>query len=105
MPMRRLSLSRAQLGRHLSAAQRLRASGLDVEIPEELQEDSRALDIHIAPPHENIIRHVPNGPVAYAIGVRLVALRPNVILEYSQLASGWDQDLFQISANEKGLYY
>ena len=105
MPMRRLSLSREQLGRHLSAAQRLRASGLDVEIPEELQEDSRALDIHIAPPHENIIRQLPNGPVAYAIRVRLVALRANVVLEYSQLASGWDQDLFQISANEKGLYY
>ena len=68
-----------------------------------MQEDS--LDIHIAPPHENIIRQLPNGPVAYAIGVRLVALRANVIVEYSQLASGWDQDLFQISANEKGLYY
>jgi hypothetical protein len=104
MPMRRLSLSRAELGRHRSAAQRLRAGGLDIEIPEELQEHARTLDIHIAPSHENFIWQLPTGTVAYAIWVRLVALRPNVILEDSQIASAWDQDLFPLSVNEKGLY-
>jgi hypothetical protein len=105
VPTRILSLSRAQLARHLAAARQLRASGIDVEIPEDLLVDSHALDIQIAPPYVNIIRQLAGGTVAYAIWIRLVALRPNVILEYSQLASGWDQDLFQISANEKGLYY
>jgi hypothetical protein len=105
MPIRRRSLSRAERGRYRSDAERLCAFGLDVEIPEELREDSRALELHIAPPYINIIRQLPSGLVTYAILVRLVALRPNVILEESQLASGWDQDLFQISANKKALYY
>ena len=105
MPIRKLRLSRLEEAEHLVYLQRLQAEGHYVEIPEELQQDSRVLDIHIAPPYINIIRQLPSGPVAYAIWVRLVALRPNVILEDSQLASGWDQDLFQISANKKGLYY
>jgi len=105
MPIRKYSLSRAERVRYRSDAQQLCAIGLDIDIPEELREDSRVLDIYIAPPYINIIRQLPSGPVAYAIWVRLLALRPNVILEDSQLASGWDQDLFQISANKKGLYY
>jgi hypothetical protein len=104
MPIRRFSLTRAERGRYRSDAQQLCAIGLDIDIPEELREDSRVLEIHIAPPYINVIRQLPSGPVAYAIWVRLVALRPNVILEDSQLASAWDQDLFQISANKKGLY-
>jgi hypothetical protein len=105
MPIRRYSLSRAQRGRYRSDAQQLCAFGLDVEIPEELQENSRALDIHIAPSYINIIRQLAGGTVAYAIWVRLVASRPNVILEYSQLASAWDSGLLPLSADGKSLYY
>jgi hypothetical protein len=105
MPIRRYSLSRAERGRYRSDAEHLSAFGLDVEIPEELREDPRVLEIHIAPSYINMIRQLPSGTVAYAIWVRLVALRPNVILEDAQLASAWDQDVFQISANEKGPYY
>jgi hypothetical protein len=104
MPIRRFSLSRAERGRYRSDAQHLCTLGLDVEIPEEFQENSRALDIHIGPPHENFIYQLPKGTVAYAIWARLFALRPNVILEDSQIASAWDQDLFPLSVNEKGLY-
>jgi hypothetical protein len=104
MPIRRFSLSRAERGRYRSDAQQLCTLGLDVEIPEELQEDSRALDIHIAPPYVNIIRQPPIGVVAYAILVRLVALRAGVILEDFQLASGWDPDLLPLSADGKSLY-
>jgi hypothetical protein len=104
MPIRRLSLSRAQLGRHRSAAQRLRASGLDVEIPEELQEDARAMDIHIAPPHINIVRQLSNGTVAYVIWVQLVALWARVILQDFRLAAAWDPDLMPLTDDGKGLY-
>ena len=104
MPMRRLSLSRAQLGRHLSAAQRLRASGLDVEIPEELQEHSRALDIHIAPPEANITRELKTGAVAYAVWVRLIARRTGVILETFGLAAPWDLDLIPLSPPKEDPY-
>jgi hypothetical protein len=89
---------------HLAYLQQLQAEGHDVEIPEELQEDSRALDIHTGPPHENFIYQLAKGTVAYAIWVRLVAQRPNAILEDSKIVSAWDQDLFLLSVNEKGLY-
>jgi hypothetical protein len=98
-------LSRAEQERYRSDAQQLCAFGLDVEIPEELQEDSRALDIHIAPPHENIIRQLPSGAVAYAIWVWIVALRAGVILRAFRLASALDQELLALYANGKSLYY
>jgi hypothetical protein len=78
------------------------ALGLEVEIPAELQEDPCALDIWLA--DENIIRQLPNKPVAYAIWARLVALRPNVILEASQLASAWDQGFFRCQQERRLLF-
>jgi hypothetical protein len=105
MPIRKLRLSRLEEAEHLVCLKQLQAEGHSIEIPEELQEDSRALDIHIASPYINIIRQLAGGTVACAILARLVALRPNVILEDSQLSLAWDPDVFPLSNNGKSRYY
>ncbi|HEV3438212.1 MAG TPA: hypothetical protein VG122_12680 [Gemmata sp.] len=104
MPIRKLRLSRLEEAERLVCLQQLRAEGHDVEIPEELQEHSRALDIHIGPPEENIIRQLPNGGIGCAVWARLIARRTGVILEDFGLAAAWDPDLIPLSPGKKDLY-
>jgi hypothetical protein len=104
MPIRKARLSKAEQAKYFARLAQLLRAGCDVRIPDEWSEDSRALDIQIAPPHENIIRQLPNGTVAYAILVRLVALLANLILEDFGLAAAWDPDLIPLSLGKKDLY-
>jgi hypothetical protein len=105
MPIRKARLSKPEQAKYFACLAQLLKAGCDVRIPHKWPEDSRALDIHIAPPHENIIRQLPNGIVAYAIFVRLVALRANLILEDFGLAAPWDPDLIPLSPGRKDLYF
>jgi hypothetical protein len=104
MPIRKLSLNRAELPRYLSVAQQLYAAGCDIEIPAEWQKYSSALDIHLAAPEENIVRQLPTGGVGYAVWARLIAQRSGLILQNFGLAAAWDPDLIPLSPGKEGLY-
>ena len=97
MPTRRLSLSRAELGRHRSAAQELCALGLDVEV--ERPDD---LDIGAGPPWENMLFNVRSGGVAYyAIWLRMVARRSRVILTDYEMTTDWDDQILLLNIDER----
>lgn len=105
MPVRKARLSRAEGARHLAALQELQAAGREVTIPEESLENSDALDIVLAPRHENILRELPNGRTCYAIFARQLSRRGGLILESFEIASEWDSDLIiPLRAEEKKPY-
>jgi hypothetical protein len=90
--------------RHLVLVQELRAAGLDCEFPNELRENSRDLDISVAPFEGNILCELSSGVTAYAIWVRLIALRGNVRLENCTIVSDWDLESIVLCQNQRGLY-
>jgi hypothetical protein len=104
MPVKRTRLVRAQQATYLSRAKELQAAGLDCEIPDEWQENSSSLDIIVAPPEYNMLCELPTGVTAYAILMRLVALRSNLILENFGIASEWDSESITLCGNARGLY-
>jgi len=104
MPVKRTRLSAVQQARYLGRAQELIAAGIDCEIPHEWHENSRSVEISVAPPQENILRELATGVTAYAIEVRLLGLRGNLVFEDFTIASEWDSDLVALRANGKNLY-
>jgi hypothetical protein len=104
MPKRRTRLSKKQQARYRELALELQTMGVDCEIPEELQEYSRNLDIFGDPPWGNILRELSTGVTECAIWVRLVAPTSNLILENFRIAFERDSELIALSGNARGLY-
>jgi hypothetical protein len=104
MPVRRTQLSREEKARYLSRVQDLRSAGVDCELPDELQQSSRSLDILVGPSEANILCELPIGGTAYAIWVRLVALVGNLFLESVAIQSDWDPESIVLSSHQRGLY-
>ena len=104
MPARKARLSRMEGARYRAALQELQGAGLEVTIPEELLENSDALDIVLAPRHENFLWELPNGCTCCAIFARLLGRRGGLILEDFVIASEWGSDLIPLSAKEKSPY-
>jgi hypothetical protein len=71
----------------------------------ELQEKTfHDLDIFVAPPAGNILCELPSGVTAYAIWVKLIALRSNVRVENCRIVSAWDLESIVLCGNERGVY-
>ena len=104
MPIKRTRLSREEQARHLERVQELQAAGLDCEFPNELRENSRDLDILVAPFEGNILCELPLGAAAYAIWTRLTALRSNLRVEDCRIVSDWDLESIVLCQNQRGLY-
>jgi hypothetical protein len=104
MPGKKTRLVWAQQAMYLAQAKELQAAGLDFEIPDEWQENSSNLDIIVFPPEYNILCELPNRVTRYAILMRVVALRSNLILEDFEIASEWDSESIALCGNARGLY-
>jgi hypothetical protein len=104
MPVKRTQLNREQKAKYLARVQDLRAAGLDCEVPDELQQSSRRLDIFAARSGGNILSELPGGLTAYAIWVHLLALVSNLILESVRIESAWDPESIALCGNQRGLY-
>jgi len=104
MPVKRTRLVRAQQDVYLARAQELQAAGLNCEIPDEWQENSRSLDIFVAPREGNILCEISTGVTAYAIWMQLVALRSNLILQNFRMASEWDSESIALCSARGELY-
>jgi hypothetical protein len=59
MPFIKRSLTRAEDAVYLGRAEQLRASGVDIEIPEERRADACALDIVVARPPASLVCDLP----------------------------------------------
>jgi hypothetical protein len=99
MPNRKLRLNRAEQARHLISARALYAAGVDIEISEELLENSRALDITVARSLASSVFDSSRGTF-YAIGVRLVAERPDTLLD-CRVSTDWDDPIVLRSFDEE----
>src|SRR5580698_3294769 len=86
-------LSRAKEAEHRDYLWKLQAEGVDVEIPEEWQEHSRALDIVVGGPTENMVYESATGGIHYAVLVRLVVERSGEILTDWSLSTDYDDQI------------
>ena len=73
MPLRRRTLTQAERTEHLVRAEQLRASGVEIEIPEHWRDRNRTLDIIVASPAESRVFESYTGGIFYAVLVRLLA--------------------------------
>jgi hypothetical protein len=80
----------AQEATHRDYLRQLQAEGIDVEIPEEWQENSRALDIVLAGPAESTVFESATGGVYNAVPARLVAERSGLILTDWDMSTEYD---------------
>ena len=90
MPIKKLRLSRADEARHFTALRELQATGLALEIPAELLEDSSAVDI--------------GSGIFYSTLVRLVATRPCTLLD-CRIGTDWDDHIVLSSFDDERPYY
>ena len=104
MPIKKTRLTREERASFLLRAQELQAAGLECQIPNEMQENFHDLDIFVAPREGNILCELPSGVTAYAIWVRLTALRNNLRLENCRIMSDWDPESIALCQNQKGVY-
>jgi hypothetical protein len=104
MPIKKTRLNRKERASFLLRAQELEAAGIMCEIPNEMRENSHDLDIFVAEPPGNILCELPSGVTAYAIWVRLTALRNNLMLDDCQIVSEWDTESITLCPDQKGLY-
>jgi hypothetical protein len=91
MPTKR-SLSRTEILVNLAQARKMRADGVDIQIPEEWEEAARSLDILVGGGSAATVFDLEGGSAAYAVWVRLVARR-RVTLTDCRLLTAWDKDV------------
>jgi hypothetical protein len=98
VPNRKVRLNRAEQARYLKTLRELQADGHDFEIPEELLENSRAVDITVAGGPASSAFESSRGTF-YAIGVRLVAERPDTLMD-CRIRTDWDDHIVLRSFDE-----
>jgi hypothetical protein len=99
MPIPKRRLNRAEQARYLTRLRELKADGHDFEIPEELLENSRAVDITVAGGPVSSVFESSRGTF-YAIGVRLVAERPDTLMD-CRVSTDWDDHIVLRSFDEE----
>jgi len=105
MPIKKARLSLLEQARHRIGIQELRDAGVDCELSDELQTNtSPDLDILVAPPAGNILCELSSGITAYAILVKLIAVRSNIRVEDCRIVSPWDCESIALWVNERGQY-
>src|ERR1700722_17466075 len=93
MPVQKSRLSRAEESTHHDYLRQMQAEGIDVEISEEWEENSRALDVVLAGPAESMVFESATGGVCYAVLARLGVERSGVILTEPDLSTDYDQQI------------
>jgi hypothetical protein len=86
-------LSQEKEARYADRLRQLHAEGIDVELPEELEDNSRALDIQLAPPSESIVYEPSRGGIYYAIPVRLLGLQSGLTLTDVDVTTDWNDQI------------
>ena len=89
MPIIKRSLTRAEMASHLARANQLRAMGVDIEMPEEWQQNSCPIGVVVGGVPASVVFEVPSGLVGYVVWLRLVA-RSRVTLIDCRLTAHWD---------------
>jgi hypothetical protein len=91
MTFTRRRLNQAERAEHRRRAEQLRSSGVEIEISEELRENSRALEIVLGGPAESTVYEPRTGGVLYAPRVRLLAWQAVTVMDCGMLTGYDDQ--------------
>ena len=91
MPRIRRSLSQSEQTEHLARAEKLRASGVPIEIPEAWRQQGRLLDVLVSP-RDGTVFQSPCGGIKYAIFVRLLA-RTGLTVVDCLINAIWDDQI------------
>src|SRR5205814_193705 len=95
MPIRRRQLSRGEQEEHFEIAQRLRADGVSIELPE--QKQSKVFEFFLKQPDSRLYV-LPNGQPLYALQLGIICWCPNLVLEQFEIVPHWADDVFAWSA-------
>jgi hypothetical protein len=101
MPIRKVHLNAAENANYLAAAKELQIGGLDLDIPMEWSQQSRLLDIEVAPGPASMAVDLANAGVGYAICIRLIARQPRLILPHYEITTEWDQQISILDFDER----
>jgi hypothetical protein len=102
MPIRKSRLSRQEEAEYLGCLQHLQAEGLDVEIPEKWRKNAEAVDIEVGAPLGNMVFDLSSGGIGYyAVWLRLVAMRPRIILPDYDITSDFDDQILLLNIDER----
>jgi hypothetical protein len=101
MPIQKPRLNREEQARYLAATQELRTAGRDVDIPGEWLQDSHFLDVAVARGPATGAFDLPGGGAGYAICLRLVALRHDLILPHCRMRTEWDNQISRLNFDER----
>jgi hypothetical protein len=99
MPNRKLHLNRAEQAGYLITLRELQTDGHYFEVPEELLENSRAVDVTVAGGPASLVFESSWGTF-YAIEVRLVAERPDTLMD-CRIRTDWDDHIVLRSFDEE----
>jgi hypothetical protein len=102
MPNLKRRLSRLEEATHRDYLRQLRDEGIDVEIPEEWQENSRAL--HIVP-GESMVFESATGGVHYAVLTQFIAERSGLIVTDWDLNTDHDDQIVPESFDDRHLIF
>ena len=93
MPTRKSRLNQAEQERYLGAAESLRASGIDIQIPTKWRENPHALDVAVAGGVATTIFELPNVGVGYAIQTRMTSRQSRLIVSHYEIMTAWDNHI------------
>ena len=103
MPNLKHRLSRLEEATHRDYLRQLQAEGIDVGIPEEWQENSRAFDIVVGGPGESVVFESATGGVHYAVLTQFIAERSGLILKDWDLDTDHDDQIVPESFDDRHL--
>jgi len=101
MAFRRHNLTKRGIAKHLQRLEQLRKSGVDVQIPPEWRENSRILDIVVAPPLVSQVWNLPTGTVCYAVWTSLLASQSGLTLLGCKISTRWDDQIVLASFDQQ----
>jgi hypothetical protein len=105
MPNLKRRLSRLEEATHRNHLRQLQVEGIDVEIPEEWQENSRALDIVLAGPGASAVFESATGGVHYAVLTHFIAERSGLIVTDWDLNTDYDDQIVPESFDDRHLIF
>ncbi len=92
MCIRKSRMTRAEEAAYIDCLKQMKAAGINVEIPQRYLESPPSLDIFIAGGPATFIFDLRGGSAAFAVWVRLVALRRITLLDFT-LKTTWDDQI------------
>jgi hypothetical protein len=105
MPVLKRSLTKSEMAAHLARAERMLASGVNIQIREEWQENARALDkaldIAVGGGCATLVFDLRADRAGYAIWVRLVGRAIGAVLD-CRLTTSWDDHIALASFSDDG---